>query len=84
MSLEQYRGWQREYGDLKKRVVALELELQVGPVTLARRAGGCGDGGGGGRRWLTSLQHLDARVQPIIALTSTAEQAVAVWLCSAA
>ena len=29
MSLEQYRGWQREYSELKRRVVELGLELQV-------------------------------------------------------
>jgi hypothetical protein len=29
MSLEQYRAWQREHADLKRRVVDLELELQV-------------------------------------------------------
>lgn len=29
MNVEQYRAWQREYGELKKRVTVLELELQV-------------------------------------------------------
>lgn len=29
MSLEQYKAWQREYSELKKRVVSLELELQA-------------------------------------------------------
>jgi hypothetical protein len=29
MSPDQYRAWQRGYEDLKKRVVTLELELQV-------------------------------------------------------
>ncbi len=29
MSLEQYRAWQREYHELKKRVATLTLELQV-------------------------------------------------------
>ncbi|KAG1672779.1 hypothetical protein FOA52_002767 [Chlamydomonas sp. UWO 241] len=29
MSLEQYRGWQREHADLKRRIVDLELELQA-------------------------------------------------------
>lgn len=43
MSMEQYKSWQKEYHELKKRVTALQLELQVRQWWQCKAACACMD-----------------------------------------